>query len=68
MRHFLNEKQGAEWLNVKVQTLRNWRHLGKGPVYFVVGERSIRYTEEDLERFAYARRIVPDTHQCAATE
>lgn len=53
----LDDKQAAAKLNVKTQTLRNWRHLGKGPAYLRVGERAIRYLESDLEAFLTGNRI-----------
>lgn len=57
----LKEDQSAERMTVKVQTLRNWRHLGKGPPYIKVGGRAIRYSEEDIEAFLMSNRIEPTT-------
>jgi hypothetical protein len=55
----LDEVQAAEKLKVKVQTMRNWRHLGKGPAYLKVGERAIRYLESDIDAFLTGNRIIP---------
>ncbi|MDX9788029.1 MAG: helix-turn-helix domain-containing protein [Desulfobacterales bacterium] len=63
--HLLDEKQVAEELRIKVQTLRNWRHLGKGPAYLKLGSRAIRYRKEDCEAFAFQRRIDPNGQSAA---
>lgn len=47
----LNEHEVADLLRVKLQTLRNWRWSGKGPHFFHVGERLIRYRRADLQAF-----------------
>lgn len=54
-----DEKYAAEKLGVKIQTLRNWRHLGKGPTYLKVGERMVRYLDDDLDAFLNGNRITP---------
>lgn len=54
-----DEKYTAYKLGVKVQTLRNWRHLGKGPAYLKIGERMVRYLDEDIDAFKLAKRITP---------
>ena len=46
-------------LGVAVQTLRNWRSKGTGPIYFRVGARAIRYDVEDLQRYIDARKVRP---------
>ncbi len=48
MDNVCNEVTAAEKLCVAVQTLRNWRHVRKGPAYIKIG-RAIRYRVEDLE-------------------
>ena len=54
----LNEKLAAQKLGIAVQTLRNWRHQGRGPSYIKMGRR-IGYQEKDLERYVQANRIEP---------
>lgn len=44
------EQQAADYLSRKVGTLRNWRHMSKGPKYYKCG-RSIVYRQEDLDAF-----------------
>ena len=59
----LNEVQAAEFLGVAVQTLRNWRHLSKGPAYLKLspGPRGrIGYLFEDLNTYRNACRIDPE--------
>ncbi len=41
-----------------VGTLNNWRYRNYGPAYFKVGH-SIRYFEDDLNRFLEANRVEP---------
>ncbi len=55
----MDEKQASKFLNVAVQTLRNWRHRRKGPVYVKLG-RSVRYLLADLENYIQGRRINPE--------
>lgn len=55
----LNEYQAAEQLQLKVQTLRNWRHEGRGVPYVKIGSRKIAYLTEDLERFVLSGRVIP---------
>lgn len=55
----LKDVEAAEKLGVKVQTLRNWRMMGTGVPYVRVGDRSIRYSEEDLKKYIDARTVDP---------
>ena len=55
----LSEDQAAKELGSAVQTLRNWRHLKRGPAYLKIG-RSVRYQLEDLKTFKANRRIDPE--------
>lgn len=52
----INEKIAAAHLGISVQTLRNWRHLRKGPNYCKIG-RSVRYRTIDLVEFVENSRI-----------
>jgi excisionase family DNA binding protein len=56
---YLTETEAAEYLGLKAGTLRNWRKDGVGPAYSRLG-RCVRYTAEDLEKFASDRRFNPD--------
>lgn len=47
----LTTSEAAEYLKVATATLNQWRYLKQGPAYTRVGKRSIRYTQEDLDRF-----------------
>ena len=55
----LNENGAARDLGVAVQTLRNWRHLRKGPAYICVGRRRL-YDPADLKAFKRAHRVDPE--------
>lgn len=52
----LNDRQAAGFLNVGLQTMRNWRTQRRGPDYHRLG-RSIRYSESDLRKFLESRKI-----------
>jgi hypothetical protein len=56
----LDEKQAAKRIGVKVQTLRNWRHLRKGLPYVKLGERAIRYIDSDCDEFVLKNSIDPN--------
>jgi len=56
----VKEDDAAKMLGLAVQTLRNWRHLGKGPNYVRLGERSIRYPEDELKTWTQKRFIRPE--------
>jgi len=61
----LNEFQTAEQLSLAVQTLRNWRHEGRGLPYVRIGERRVGYIDEDVKNFALSRRVVPTNGESA---
>lgn len=60
-----NEEQAAKHLNVAVQTMRNWRHMRRGPKYVKLrgggdGSRAaVRYRMSDLEAFIEESVIDP---------
>lgn len=47
----VNEHEAAAIIGGEVGTLRNWRSLGKGPRYYKIGERMVRYHRADLAAF-----------------
>ena len=53
------EKEAAKTMGLAVQTLRNWRHLRRGPAYVKIG-RSVRYQIDDLMEFIEKHRIDPE--------
>ena len=55
----VDENQAAEIIGKKVQTLRNYRHIRKGPPYIKDG-RSVRYFVDDLIEYLKSKRIVPE--------
>ncbi len=56
---WIDEKELSRRTGLKVQTLRNWRHLGKGPAYSKLG-RSVRYNVADAEAYFQNRRVDPE--------
>ncbi len=58
-----NDVEAAKYLGLKSpQTLRNWRHLGRGPAYCRIGRRIV-YLKEDLDRFLQAGRVDPESRR-----
>ena len=55
----VDEKEASKVLERKVQTLRNDRHLRKGPPYIKIG-RSVRYRLKDLLEYLDKHRIDPE--------
>ena len=53
---YLNEKEVAELIGFSVQSLRNWRFLGRGPSYIKVG-RAVRYQLKDILNWIESHRI-----------
>lgn len=57
MTKFLTTSEVAEALRTPAETVRYWRHVGKGPKSFKVGRR-VLYAAEDVEAFiAQARSL-----------
>lgn len=56
----VGEHKAAQILGLRVQTLRNWRHLRKGPAYIKVGGRAVRYRLDDLTIWLDRRRVDPE--------
>ena len=51
MEKLLTEHEVAEKLNVKKETLRNWRVEKKGPPFIKLETGSIRYNEKYVENW-----------------
>lgn len=45
----LDTDQLAEILPVTADTLRYWRHIGKGPKSFKIGGKKVYYRQEDVD-------------------
>ncbi len=56
---YVNDVKAAKILDASPQTLRNWRHLGKGPDYSKKS-RMVRYSIKSLIRFMESGRITPE--------
>ncbi|CAB4951852.1 unannotated protein [freshwater metagenome] len=57
MTKFMTTAEVADALRTSTETVRYWRHVGKGPQSFKVGRR-VLYAVEDVETFiAEARSL-----------
>ena len=52
MQDFLTVREAAHFLGLSAHTLNAYRVSGKGPPFFVVGGRMIRYDRNQLEAWA----------------
>lgn len=55
-RKLLNTEQAANYLNIKKQTLYNWRYYRKGPDYVMIGRRPM-YDINFLDRYIDSYRV-----------
>ena len=55
MAKYLTTAEVGELLRAPVETVRYWRHIGKGPASFKLGRR-VLYAIEDVEAFVDAAR------------
>lgn len=44
----MNDRQAAEMLGMRRETLQRWRCQGKGPKFIQISARCIRYRKSDL--------------------
>ena len=59
---FVTDVEAAKILAVSPQTLRNYRHLGRGPAY-CKKSRLVRYRVQDLFDFMASGRIDHEARQ-----
>ncbi len=52
---YLTTEEVAELLRAPVESVRYWRHIGKGPASFKAGRR-VLYAVEDVEAFVREAR------------
>ena len=57
---YVSDIEAAQILSASPQTLRNWRHLRKGPPYSKRG-RMVRYLVRDLLDFMESGRVDPES-------
>ena len=58
-KQWLSTKEAATRLNLKPDTLNQWRYRGFGPVYYRMGDgpgARCRYRSDDLDRWIAGRR------------
>ncbi len=55
----INELEVSTLMKLALPTLRNWRHLRKGPPYFKMG-KAVRYRQDDILAYLAKKRIDPE--------
>lgn len=58
-RQFVNEHQASELTGLAVSTLRNYRHQGKGPVYYKPGGKRVLYERNELLLYIESYKVEP---------
>lgn len=61
---YISDLIAAKILGCSPQSLRNWRHLGRGPAYSKRG-RMVRYKVQDLLDFMSSCRVDPEAQRAA---
>lgn len=56
--NMLTPVEAAAFLGVEEATMRDWRCSGKGPDFYRITARCIRYDRSDLQRWKSERRVV----------
>jgi hypothetical protein len=56
---YVNDVEAAKILSVSPQSMRNWRHMRKGPPYTKRG-RMVRYSLKELMNYMDGGRITPE--------
>ena len=62
----LTEHETANYLRLKVATLRRWRWAGRGPAFHRIGGR-VRYSHQDLDEFIASSRRTQTGDDVVAT-
>jgi len=58
----INEFEAAEYLGMKVGTLRSWRHFKRGPAYVKL-HKCVRYNLDDVIKFVEDGVVLPDNEE-----
>jgi hypothetical protein len=53
-----NEKEVSKISSFAIQSLRNFRHQGRGPSYSKIG-RAVRYKVSDVIAFLESKKVLP---------
>lgn len=57
MQQYLTTAEVAEWLRTPAETIRYWRHVGRGPKSFKFpGARRVLYARSDVEAWIAGAR------------
>jgi predicted DNA-binding transcriptional regulator AlpA len=59
MKTTLSTKEAAEKIGIEPSTLRTWRAQQRGPRYFQLNARNVRYAVRDVENYVNERLVVP---------
>jgi predicted DNA-binding transcriptional regulator AlpA len=64
----LTTQQAADMLGVKPGTLRDWRCAKTGPPFTRLTARSVKYAQEDLERYIAERTVTPSVRASSVND
>lgn len=54
---WLDTEQAAEYIGCQSGTLKTWRAQDKGPRYFIVSQKLIRYSKTFLDEFVQGENL-----------
>jgi len=57
----LDTGETGRYVGVSEAALRLWRAQGKGPPYYLAGEKLVRYRRTDLDAWIQSRLVVPSS-------
>ncbi|MFH7326669.1 helix-turn-helix transcriptional regulator [Desulfurivibrio sp. C05AmB] len=52
-----DEKQLCQVLGISPKTAQSWRHKGRGPAWYRMGRRLVRYRAEDVQSWMEQGRV-----------
>jgi predicted DNA-binding transcriptional regulator AlpA len=64
--NLMNQREAARYIGWHQATLHKWRLDGRGPAYYQIGPRGVRYDRADLDSFIKSQRIDPAAAKEAA--
>ncbi|MEJ0010181.1 MAG: helix-turn-helix domain-containing protein [Alphaproteobacteria bacterium] len=59
---FLDTKNAAAYLGCRPGTLKTWRAQGRGPRYYIVSQKLVRYSKIFLDEFVRGENLDAPRH------
>lgn len=59
MTRWLTTSEAAEMMGMEEATLRGWRAEERGPRYYKLSARCVKYAQSDVELYVNERLVIP---------